>query len=58
MRDFELPPREESDPYGRDRGQVSQADQIADHREIWCDLSPDDAGEWELGQMNWLEDLA
>ena len=52
MRDYELPPREESDPYNRDRGQVSQADLIADWRELWLDDG--DLGEWEAGQMAWL----
>lgn len=55
MRDYELPPREESDPYNRDRGQVSRADLYADLYE-WDELVQEHGiGCWDCEQVKeWL----
>lgn len=48
----------EDDPYNvRGRGERSEATVREDYDEVWGSLSDDDAGEWELGQMNWLRDM-
>jgi len=45
------PPKVESDPHNRDRGQVSQHDLIADWREVWGD----EEQSWEARQQRaWL----
>jgi hypothetical protein len=53
VRDYEVPPREETDSYNRDRGQVSQADLIADWREVWGVEGDEES--WEARQQRqWL----
>jgi len=50
---YELPPRQEDDPAGRDRGQRTRASLDEEMRE-WDELWDDVTGAWEARQARWL----
>ena len=53
---YGLPPRQEDDPVGRDRGQRTRASLDEEMRE-WDELWDDVTGAWEARQARWLTQM-